>query len=430
MNWVYFFLGDPKKHSLEHRLFNTVSLINGLLNLIGVFGVLYLENYRILISLNVGSGLLMLVMYYLSRVKSIYFILYWPFNLTILFYLASMWFFNGGSIGGNHYYLIPSLVIALILIRNHNVWIVYSLYIGISASLYLLEYFHKDWVTGYVSEMDRYLDAGGNYLFVQILTGILIFILSRNLNIERKKSEALLLNILPEPIADELKKEARVIPKRYEKSSVLFCDMVGFTKIAETMNAEVLVHELDQIFRSFDRICKEYRMEKIKTIGDAYMAVGGIPNENISNPVDAVLCGLAFQSYMAEQKEIHSLQGRDFWEIRLGIHMGPLVAGVVGSDKFAYDVWGDTVNTASRLESSGVVGEVNISRVVYEEVQKVFECESRGFVSIKNKADIEMFLVKGFLPEYASPLDSKLPNELFQRLYKTGALFYTNEVES
>ncbi|TGL02210.1 adenylate/guanylate cyclase domain-containing protein [Leptospira bouyouniensis] len=430
MELVYFFLGDPKKHSIEHRLFNTVSLVNGILNLFGVFGVLYLENYQILICLNVGSGLLLLAMYYLSRVKSIYFILYWPFNLTILFYLASMWFFNGGSIGGNHYYLIPSLVIALILIRNHNIFLVYSIYIFVSASLYIVEYYHRDWVTGYANEMDRYLDAGGNYLFVQILTGILIFILSRNLNIERKKSETLLLNILPEPIADELKKEARVIPKRYEKSSVLFCDMVGFTKIAETMNAEVLVHELDQIFRAFDRVCKEFRMEKIKTIGDAYMAVGGIPNQNISNPVDAVLCGLKFQSYMAEQKEIHLLQNRLFWEIRLGIHMGPLVAGVVGSDKFAYDVWGDTVNTASRLESSGVVAEVNISRAVYEEVNQIFECESRGFVSIKNKADIEMFLVKGFLPEYVSPLNTKEPNELFLRLYKSGALFYTNESES
>ncbi|EOQ88320.1 adenylate/guanylate cyclase catalytic domain protein [Leptospira yanagawae serovar Saopaulo str. Sao Paulo = ATCC 700523] len=424
MAWIYFFLGDPKKHSLEHRLFNTVSLVNGLLNLFGVFGVLYLENYLILICLNVGSGILMLAMYYLSRVKSIYFILYWPFNLTILFYLASMWFFNGGSIGGNHYYLIPSLVIALILIRNHNVFFVYSIYITVSALLYIVEYYNREWVTGYANEMDRYLDAGGNYLFVQILTGILIFILSRNLNIERKKSDALLLNILPEPIADELKKEARVIPKRYEAASVLFCDMVGFTKIAEKMNAEDLVHELDQIFRAFDYICKEFRMEKIKTIGDAYMAVGGIPKENESNAIDAVLCGLGFQSYMAEQKEIHSIQGREFWEIRLGIHIGPLVAGVVGTDKFAYDVWGDTVNTASRLESSGVVGEVNISRDVYEEVKKVFECEPRGFVSIKNKADIEMFLVKGFLPEYMHAVDPKKPNELFQRMYKTGALFY------
>ncbi|TGL66457.1 adenylate/guanylate cyclase domain-containing protein [Leptospira jelokensis] len=424
MKWIYFFLGDPKKHSLEHRLFNTVSLVNGLLNLLGVFGVFYLENYLILVSLNVGSGILMLAMYYLSRVKSIYFILYWPFNLTILFYLASMWFFNGGSIGGNHYYLIPSLVIALILIRNHNIFLVYSIYITVSALLYIVEYYHREWVTGYATEMDRYLDAGGNYLFVQILTGILIFILSRNLNIERKKSEALLLNILPEPIADELKKEARVIPKRYETASVLFCDMVGFTKIAEKMNAEDLVHELDQIFRAFDSICKEYRMEKIKTIGDAYMAVGGIPNENESNAIDSVLCGLGFQAYMAEQKEIHSIQGREFWEIRLGIHIGPLVAGVVGTDKFAYDVWGDTVNTASRLESSGVVGEVNISRDVYEEVKKVFECEPRGFVSIKNKADIEMFLVKGFLPEYMHAVDPKKPNELFQRMYKTGALFY------
>ncbi|PJZ86398.1 adenylate/guanylate cyclase domain-containing protein [Leptospira harrisiae] len=430
MKWIYFLLGDPKKHSLEHRLFNTVSLVNGLLNLFGTFGVLYLENYLVLIALNVGSGLLMLAMYYLSRVKSIYFSLYWPFNLTILFYLSSMWFFNGGSLGGNHYYLIPALVIALILIRNHNVFIVYSIYILLSASLYVVEFYHRDWVTSYQSDLDRYLDAGGNYLFVQILTGFLIFILSRNLNVERKKSDSLLLNILPESIAEELKKEARVTPKRYESASVLFCDMAGFTKIAEKMNAEELVGELDTIFREFDRLCKEYRLEKIKTIGDAYMAVGGIPTENKTNAVDSVLCGLSFQSYMADQKEIHSIRGRDFWEIRLGIHQGPLVAGVVGTDKFAYDVWGDTVNTASRLESSGVVGEVNISSQVYEEVKLYFDCEPRGFVSIKNKADIEMYLVKGFLPEFADIISSKVPNDLFKRLYDSGALFtHSDELE-
>ncbi|EMY61500.1 adenylate/guanylate cyclase catalytic domain protein [Leptospira terpstrae serovar Hualin str. LT 11-33 = ATCC 700639] len=427
MKWIYLFLGDPKKHSLEHRLFNTVSLVNGLLNLLGVFGVLYLENYMILTALNVGSGLLMLAMYYLSRVKSIYFSLYWPFNLTILFYLSAMWFFNGGSLGGNHYYLIPALVIALILIRNHNVFIVYSIYILLSATLYVLEFYHRDWVTTYETDLDRYIDAGGNYLFVQILTGILIFILSRNLNVERKKSETLLLNILPESIADELKREARVIPKRYESASVLFCDMAGFTKIAEKMNAEELVGELDTIFREFDRLCKTYRLEKIKTIGDAYMAVGGIPAENHTNSVDSVLCGLSFQSYMAEQKEIHALRGREFWEIRLGIHVGPLVAGVVGTDKFAYDVWGDTVNTASRLESSGVTGEVNVSSQVYAEVKSYFECESRGFVSIKNKADIEMYLVKGFLPEYADVINPKQPNALFKRLYESGALFASSD---
>ncbi|MCU0824345.1 MAG: adenylate/guanylate cyclase domain-containing protein [Leptospira sp.] len=420
---AYFLFGNPKFHSLEHRLFNTVALVNGTLNIFGVFGVAYLDNFEVLLALNLISGLIMLFMYYLSRVKSIYYILYWPFNLTILIYLSAMWFFNGGSLGGNHYYFIPALVIALILLKNHNIYLIYAVYLFFSIALFYLEYTHREWVVGYANEMDRYMDVGGNYIFVQILTGILIFILSRNLNIERKKSETLLLNILPKSIADELKQNDSVLPKRFEETSILFCDMASFTKIAEAMDPETLVGELDRVFKKFDEICIEYRMEKIKTIGDAYMAVGGIPIENKTHAIDAVLCGLSFQAYMNEQREIHSLHGKEFWQIRLGIHVGPLVAGVVGNNKFAYDVWGDTVNTASRLESSGVVGEVNISQDTYDLIKDYFLCESRGLISAKNKGNIPMYLVKGFLPEYADPINALRPNQQFKRMYAAELLF-------
>lgn len=420
---AYFLFGNPKFHSLEHRLFNTVALVNGTLNIFGVFGVAYLENFEVLLALNLISGLIMLFMYYLSRVKSIYYILYWPFNLTILIYLSAMWFYNGGSLGGNHYYFIPALVIALILLKNHNIYLIYAVYLFFSIALFYLEYTHREWVVGYANEMDRYMDVGGNYIFVQILTGILIFILSRNLNIERKKSETLLLNILPKSIADELKQNDSVLPKRFEETSILFCDMASFTKIAEAMDPETLVGELDRVFKKFDEICIEYRMEKIKTIGDAYMAVGGIPIENKTHAIDAVLCGLSFQAYMNEQREIHSLHGKEFWQIRLGIHVGPLVAGVVGNNKFAYDVWGDTVNTASRLESSGVVGEVNISQDTYDLIKDYFLCESRGLISAKNKGNIPMYLVKGFLPEYADPINALRPNQQFKRMYAAELLF-------
>lgn len=422
IKFAYLLFGNPKYHSLEHRLFNSVALVNGSLNIIGVFGVYYLENFLILFVLNLVSGSLMLFMYFLSRVKNIYYVLYWPFNLTILFYLCAMWFMNGGSIGGNHYYFIPALVIALILIRNHNIYLVYLIYIVSSASLFYIEYTHKDLIVGYSNEMDRYMDVGGNYIFVQILTGILIFILSRNLNIERKKSDELLLNILPKFIADELKQNDFVVPKRFEIASVLFCDMASFTSIAEAMDPETLVGELDKIFKRFDETCKKYRMEKIKTIGDAYMAVGGVPIENKTFALDAILCGLEFQSFMLEEKELHSLRGREFWQIRLGIHVGPLVAGVVGSNKFAYDVWGDTVNTASRLESSGIVGEVNISHDTYELVKDVFICEPRGLVSAKGKGDIPMYLVKGFMPKYADPLNLLKPNAQFRHMYSADLL--------
>ncbi|EMJ90565.1 adenylate/guanylate cyclase catalytic domain protein [Leptospira alstonii serovar Pingchang str. 80-412] len=409
--------GDPKKNSLEHRLFNTVAFVNGTLNIFGAFSSFYLENFMVIFLLNFVSGILLIGMYFISRVKSIYYSLFWPFNLIILVYLSSMWFFNGGSIGGNHYYFIPALVIATILLRNHNVWIVYLIYAAATAFLYGIEYFHRGLVKMYPNDTERYLDAGGNYLFVQILTGLLIFILTRNLNIERKKSDSLLLNILPETVAEELKRNDFVVPIRYESVTVLFTDMAGFTKIAETMSPEELLNELDLFFREFDSITKNHRMEKIKTIGDAYMAAGGLPLANKTHSIDAVLCGLEFQRFMRLKKQERESNRQPYWELRLGIHTGSVVAGVVGSEKFAYDIWGDSVNTASRMESSGIPGEVNISSETYEKIKDFFICEHRGKIKAKNKGEIDMYLVKKIREGLHDPQDDLKPNETFFRFY-------------
>ncbi|WP_036043944.1 adenylate/guanylate cyclase domain-containing protein [Leptospira alstonii] len=414
---VYFLFGDPKKNSLEHRLFNTVAFVNGTLNIFGAFSSFYLENFMVIFLLNFVSGILLIGMYFISRVKSIYYSLFWPFNLIILVYLSSMWFFNGGSIGGNHYYFIPALVIATILLRNHNVWIVYLIYAAATAFLYGIEYFHRGLVKMYPNDTERYLDAGGNYLFVQILTGLLIFILTRNLNIERKKSDSLLLNILPETVAEELKRNDFVVPIRYESVTVLFTDMAGFTKIAETMSPEELLNELDLFFREFDSITKNHRMEKIKTIGDAYMAAGGLPLANKTHSIDAVLCGLEFQRFMRLKKQERESNRQPYWELRLGIHTGSVVAGVVGSEKFAYDIWGDSVNTASRMESSGIPGEVNISSETYEKIKDFFICEHRGKIKAKNKGEIDMYLVKKIREGLHDPQDDLKPNETFFRFY-------------
>ncbi|RHX87435.1 adenylate/guanylate cyclase domain-containing protein [Leptospira stimsonii] len=417
LKFVYFMFGDPKKNSLEHRLFNTVAFVNGALNIFGAFSSFYLENFMVIFLLNFVSGILLMGMYLVSRIKSVYYALFWPFNLTILVYLSSMWFFNGGSIGGNHYYFIPALVIATILLRNHNVWIVYLVYAAATAFLYATEFYNREWIKTYQNETERYLDAGGNYLFVQILTGLLIFILTRNLNIERKKSDSLLLNILPEAVAEELKRNDSVAPVRYESVTVLFTDMAGFTQIAETMSPEELLSELDLFFRQFDSIVKIHTLEKIKTIGDAYMAAGGLPLKNKTHAIDAVLCGLEFQRFMLQKKQERESKNLSFWELRLGIHTGSVVAGVVGTDKFAYDIWGDTVNTANRMESSGIPGEVNISSETYEQIKDFFICEHRGKIKAKNKGEIDMYLVKGIregLFDIANPFQ---PNQTFLRFY-------------
>lgn len=211
---------------------------------------------------------------------------------------------------------------------------------------------------------------------------------------EKERSEKLLLNILPYETAEELKEKGSATPKQYEMVSVLFTDFKGFTTIAEKLTPEQLVAELDQCFLEFDRIIDRHNLEKIKTIGDAYMCAGGIPVANTTNPVDVVRAGIEIKAYMDRMKAEREARGEDYWELRIGIHTGKVIAGVVGKNKFAYDIWGDAVNTASRMESSGEPGKVNISGETYNLVKDQFSCTYRGKIKAKNKGDIDMYFVE------------------------------------
>jgi adenylate cyclase len=154
---------------------------------------------------------------------------------------------------------------------------------------------------------------------------------------------------------------------------------------------------LDFCFNHFDEIVEKYGLERIKTIGDAYMAVGGLPMANQTNPIDAVSAGLEIQQFMNDLKQQRETEGKTAWQCRLGIHSGEVIAGVVGTKKFAYDIWGNTVNAASRMESSGEVGKVNISGATYQLVKDQFQCEYRGKIEAKNKGEVEMYFVEGIL---------------------------------
>lgn len=211
---------------------------------------------------------------------------------------------------------------------------------------------------------------------------------------ERHKSEALLLNILPAEMAMELKEKGGATPRQYEKVSVLFSDFSGFTRIAESMSPQALIEELNICFRAFDEIVESHNLEKIKTIGDAYMCAGGIPVPNDSNPSDAVAAALEMQVYMNARILEKRAQGLDYWNMRIGIHTGEIIAGVVGIKRFAYDIWGDTVNVASRLESSSEIGKINISGDTYELVKDNFSCTYRGEVAVKHKGEISMYFVE------------------------------------
>ena len=210
---------------------------------------------------------------------------------------------------------------------------------------------------------------------------------------EQERSEELLLNILPAQVAGELKQYGASKARRYENVSVLFSDFKDFSKIAETLSPEMLVNELDYCFKAFDNIVGKYALEKIKTIGDAYMCAGGLPAANGNNAAKTVQAALEMQAFLHNWQEEKRQKGEPFFEARIGIHTGPVVAGVVGRKKFAYDIWGDTVNIASRMESSGQPGRINISGDTYHLVGDDFPCSYRGKVQAKNKGEIDMYFV-------------------------------------
>ncbi len=231
---------------------------------------------------------------------------------------------------------------------------------------------------------------------------------TRELRREKERSEKLLANILPKGTADELKKTGRAKSQKYNMATVLFADIQGFTRIAESMNPERLIDELDRFYFHFDSVVEKYNIEKIKTIGDAYMAAGGIPIKNRTNPVEVVLAAIEMQHYMHELKELKT----DIWDLRIGIHTGAIIAGVVGQKKLSYDIWGDSVNTASRMESSSEPGKINISGTTYELVKDFFICTYRGRMPVKYKGDIDMYFVDNIRPELSLDLKG-VPNKNF-----------------
>jgi adenylate cyclase len=213
---------------------------------------------------------------------------------------------------------------------------------------------------------------------------------------EQNRSDELLRNILPEAIATELKNEGFAKARKYETATVLFTDFKSFTQISEQLTPEQLVSELDTYFKAFDFIISQYKIEKIKTIGDAYMCASGL-SDRIGSPLNMVKAALEIQEFLNEMKLEKMAQNAPYFEARIGIHTGPVVAGVVGVKKFAYDIWGDTVNTAARMQEACEPGKINISEATHAEVRYNYQCRSRGKLPAKNKGNIEMFYVEGVL---------------------------------
>ena len=253
---------------------------------------------------------------------------------------------------------------------------------------------------------------------------------TKELVVERDESERLLHNILPVEVANELKQKGYTTAKSYKKVSILFTDFQGFTETSSKITPQELVSELNEIFKEFDAIMGEHGVEKIKTIGDAYMAVCGLPIESKDHALNCINAGKDMLKYLKHRAKT----ARISWTMRVGIHSGALVAGVVGTKKFTYDVWGDTVNTAARMESGGEPGKINISHTTYKLVKDDFEFEHRGKMLAKGKGEVDMYFVgkgkkykskkrkksKATISEIKKYIIDKLERELPEKLYYHG----------
>jgi class 3 adenylate cyclase len=253
----------------------------------------------------------------------------------------------------------------------------------------------KDLIASNEKNKQRLLRNGfiGGFAVMLLFAGI--FFRQRNkIKKGKKKSDELLLNILPSEVAEELKDTGTSKAKNFDEASVMFTDFKDFTSISEKMAPEELVREIDTCFSAFDHIIHKYGIEKIKTIGDAYMCAGGLPVANNSHAKDLVKAALEIRDFMTNHNKEKVAKGKLPFEIRIGINTGPVIAGIVGVRKFAYDIWGDTVNIASRMESSGEAGKVNISGSTYELVKDKFNCTHRGKIQAKNKGEVDMYFVE------------------------------------
>jgi len=212
---------------------------------------------------------------------------------------------------------------------------------------------------------------------------------------QRERSDELLLNILPAKIADELKTTGKTHARIIEEVTVLFTDFKDFTGFAEQFKPEELVAEINECYSEFDRIMERNGVEKIKTIGDSYMSAGGVPSPNESHAENVANAALEIQKFMRDLEARKSKEGKPALTCRIGMHTGAVVAGVVGTKKFAYDIWGDTVNIANRMESSGEPGKINISETTYEKLKDRFQCEYRGKIEAKHKGLVDMYFLDG-----------------------------------
>lgn len=242
-------------------------------------------------------------------------------------------------------------------------------------------------------------------------------LLYRRLESGYRVTERLLNNVLPSFVMDELKATGSYMPIRHEDATVMFTDFQGFSRLAQALPPQQLLEELEVCFTYFDRTIQRYGLEKLKTIGDGYLCAGGLPNGSRTHPGDAILAALEMVRFVASRRQEMEVTGRPYWSMRCGIHTGPVVAGVIGKDRAVYDVWGDTVNIAKRIEENATGDVVTVSETTHQRVESLFSCEFHSTIQAKNIGDIDVYRVEGIKEELSEMGNGVVPISDFYQMF-------------
>jgi class 3 adenylate cyclase len=376
------------------RVTNIASGLGVVYNAIWMLIVFFLTDALVIYGSNALLGLTFLMALIFNKkgwriLASIWLIL--ASNLSVLVFLYLLGYSSGVAVV---YFLIIILPYMTFPRKARHIAHVFSI---IACLTLIVTVIFQSSITAHFDGLDPYISQIVNISITGFICLILISSMSvlidkseESLMTEQKKSDDLLHNILPANIIRDLKESGNTIPKRHKSITILFTDFEGFTELVASMSAITLVNELNDIFGRFDEIMEETEVEKIETIGDAYMAACGLEKKMTNHAVNCIRAAQMMLSYLEERNKSHEIR----WRMRVGIHTGTAVAGVVGKKKFAYDLFGDTINTASRIESSGEVGKINISSSTYKLVKNDFACLSRGKIHAKGKGELEMYFVK------------------------------------
>jgi len=373
---------------LDRRIYNIFLLVVILFTPLSIVGNIIQGLHIIAIISPVILMLIIIILYYLSIRMDLMYKFFFCF--AFLVFIAVQWIYNGGgSSGGMQYFFIWTFIIATILLRGGKLIIYVILNCIILLGLLFYEHFDGSLVVQYQDKTARLIDIILSASFTFILASFMIKMIYTEIDKERRISEKLLLNILPKKVIKELKEKGITSPEIFRNVTVLFSDIVGFTDISTKLPVDILIAELNDIFTTFDVIIEEHSCERIKTIGDAYLAVCGLPENNANHCKNIVNAATEMIQYIENRNSENSIK----WQIRIGIHTGNVIGSVVGIKKYIYDVFGDTVNTASRLENLSEPMKINISTEVMKELSDSYTYEDRGIIEVKGKHDMKMYFV-------------------------------------